>query len=199
MAPLFLVMTLGSICLATGLVCAQPPAGDLSGFPQSGFAEAEYELFGPAASDQWQSVPAIRYDQGNEAMMPSGPPSNMGRKFKAGLLSLLIPGLGQYHNGDNKKAYIFAGAEVAIWASYITFHIQANNREDTYQEWAGIYAGVSGEHPEKYWRAVGRYLDSDAYNESLRREARATGEETSRLITGDDVWQWRNEYRLRPA
>ena len=36
------------------------------------------------------------------------------------------------------------------------------------------------------WRAVGRYMDSDAYNESLRREARATGEETSRLITGDD-------------
>ena len=62
-------------------------------------------------------------------------------------------------------------------------------------EWAGIYAGTSGDHENSYWQNVGHYMDSDAYNESRLREARALGESPTGMISSTDAWQWVNEDR----
>ncbi len=122
-------------------------------------------------------------------------PSITGTKVKAGLYSAILPGAGQFYNGQKKKAYIMAGAEVAIWTAYFVFDAQGNSRMDDAQEYARIYAGTSNEHAESYWQSVGRYLDSDTYNDSRRREARALQEELSGLVYGSDTWQWVNEDR----
>ncbi len=161
------------------------------------FTAAEYAVFGPEASVQWQVV-AVGSDIGGVKQDDSyGRSSNTGRKVKSGFLSLLLPGAGQYYNGQKTKAYVFAGVEAAIWVSFLTFDTQGDNRTDTYREYANIYASVEGSHVDQYWQAVGRFMDSDAYNESIRREARALGEEPSGLVSPEDDWQWPNEGHLK--
>jgi len=160
------------------------------------FAVTEYALFGPDASILWQSLASTTDAGSGQGLVEVQGGSDTGRKAKSGLLSFILPGAGQYYNGERTKAYVFAGVEAAIWVSYLAFNSQGNNRTDTYQEYADIYAGVDGEHVERYWQAVGRYMDSDAYNESIRREARALGESPAGLVEPAEAWQWRNELHL---
>ncbi len=124
-------------------------------------------------------------------------PTNLGEKVKAGALSALLPGAGQYYNGQKKKALIMGGAEVAIWTAFFVFDAQGDSRMDTAEEYAGIYAGTNGDHENSYWQSVGRYMDSDAYNDSRLREARALQEDPSGLVYGSDTWQWVNDDRRR--
>jgi hypothetical protein len=124
-------------------------------------------------------------------------PSNTGDKVKAGLLSAVLPGAGQFYNQQKSKAYIMFGVEVAIWTAYFVFDEQGDQRMESATEWAGLYAGTSGEHENSYWQNVGHYMDSDAYNESRLREARALQEDPSALVSGADAWQWVNEDRLQ--
>ena len=136
---------------------------------------------------------AVRRPQAEDA---DHGPSDLGPKIKAGALSAVLPGAGQFYNGQKQKAYLMGGVEVAIWTAYFVFDTQGDNRMDTAREFAGIYAGTEGDHAENYWQSVGRYLDSDAYNDARRREARALQEDPSGLIGEDDAWQWVNEDRL---
>jgi len=122
-------------------------------------------------------------------------PSHTGDKVKAGLFSAIIPGTGQFYNGQNSKGYIMVGVEVAIWTAYFVFDAQGDARMESAAEWSGIYAGTSGEHENSYWQNVGHHMDSDEYNESRLREARALGETVTGLVSGADAWQWVNEDR----
>jgi len=122
-------------------------------------------------------------------------PSHTGDKVKAGLFSAIIPGTGQLYNGQNTKGYIMLGIEGAIWISYFVFDSQGDARMESAEEWAGIYAGTSGEHENSYWQNVGHHMDSDEYNESRLREARALEESPTGLIAPNDAWQWVNEDR----
>lgn len=125
-----------------------------------------------------------------------GGPSNLGEKFKAGLLSAVLPGAGQCYNGQHQKAYIMAGVEVAVWTAYFVFDTKGDNRLDDSRDFAGIYAGTSGSHDETYWANVNLFMDSDAYNEDRLREARATQEPVTGLVGPEDAWQWANTDRL---
>lgn len=122
-------------------------------------------------------------------------PSHTGDKVKAGLFSAIIPGTGQIYNGQNSKGYIFLGIEAAIWTAYFVFDSQGDSEMESAEEWAGIYAGTSGEHENSYWQNVGHHMDSDEYNESRLREARALDESPTGLVGGSDAWQWVNEDR----
>jgi len=159
------------------------------------FLETEYALFGTQASIAWQvgdvggsGIGGVKIDDGE-----SSGPRDLGSKFTAGLLSLVLPGAGQYYNGDRTKAAVFVGAEAAVWAGYLIFNDQGNGYEQDYKQYAEVYAGVSGEHDADYWRAMSRYLDGDAYNEALLRDARSSGIDPPVLLDGDDIWQWRNQ------
>ncbi len=123
-------------------------------------------------------------------------PSHLGKKVKAGLLSAVLPGAGQYYNGRHQKAYVMAGVEVAVWTAYFVFDTQGDNRMEDARDFAGIYAGTSGGHDDSYWQSVARYMDSDAYNEDRYREARALQEPVTGLISPQDAWQWANMDRL---
>jgi len=180
-----------------------------------GFLRTEREVLGQSLSRSWRSTDLVRpavFAQigGQGADQPdefggSAPeeqkqetddgPSNTGDKFKAGGLSLLVPGTGQFYNGDNKKGYIMLGVEVGIWTAYFVFDAQGDNSMESAQEWASIYAGTSGSHPESYWQAVGRYGDSDTFEDYQRREARATGVPLPPRLPESDRWQWVNDDR----
>ncbi len=176
---------------ADGAEAAAAPAS-----ATAGFAAAEYEVFGASASATWRSA-----QPGGEiggVRTEGGGPRHLGRKVKSGLLSLVLPGAGQFYNGDRTKAFVFAGVEAAIWAGYLGFDMAANDRQDQYEQYAEIYAGVQGEHPDSYWRAVASYLDSDAYNEAELREARAEMDLAGANVVGpEDAWQWRTEDHLQ--
>jgi len=201
--------------LALLIVCGTGPAqADPAG--EGSFLRAEYQVLGSAASARWQnSVPVAaagvtqiggedvgsapgefgsRTPARDEEQKAAGP-SNTGEKVKAGLFSAVLPGAGQFYTGHRKKAYIMGGVEVAIWTAYFVFDQQGDNKRDDAEQWAAIYAGTSGGHADNYWQNVGHYSNSDAYNESVRREARALGEEPSGLITDADAWEWVNDSR----
>jgi len=200
-------LALGAVVIlaaGTALAEIQPATGH-------SFLRSEYEVFGHGASRGWTGFAArsgLAFDQiggqgqGDEfgtggAADPDKKdtnqgPSHTGDKVKAGLLSLVVPGAGQWYNGQNSKGFIFFGIEVAIWTTYIVFDTQGDNSMESAQEWAGIYAGTRGDHENSYWQNVGQYMDSDAYNESVLREARALQESPSGLVSGMDAWQWVN-------
>ena len=195
------------------LICPGPvTAGTLE--TDNSFLRAEFDVLGSGISGSWRSVdlnPYLVYGQiggegltqKNEVGAASGVPedeeedtgpSNTGEKIKAGALSAIFPGAGQFYNDQRKKAYIMGGIEVAIWTAYFVFDTQGDNRLETSIEYAGIYAGTSGSHPNSYWQSVGRYMDSTNYDEARRREARALGEDYT-AITSSDPWLWVNEDR----
>jgi len=179
--------------LATTLIAGLLWADGAAAAPAADLLQAEHAALGGRASSLWRAQEMGNTNIGGvRATGPSGP-RNIGQKVKAGLLSLLLPGAGQLYNGDNGKALVFAGAEAAVWTSYLVFHFQAEGLSEDYQEYAAIFAGTSGEHPDTYWRALGRYMTSDEYNEQLERVARAERVEATGLIEGDDVWFWRSE------
>jgi TM2 domain-containing membrane protein YozV len=127
-----------------------------------------------------------------------GRPSDLGRRLKAGALSLAVPGAGQFYNGDRGKALVMVGVEAAIWGTYLGFHHHAGNLSDDYRNWAGTYAGTSGDQPDNYWQSVGRFQDSDAWYESQLRQARAFGEDPPPPPSATQQWQWRsNEFRVQ--
>lgn len=197
------------------LVLAAVPTAQAGTSPAEGrFLRTEMQVLGTGLSGSWRSVDfnpylasgqiggeGIERDRevgspapGQEDEQDRGP-SNLGDKIKAGALSAVLPGAGQFYNGDRGKAYLMGGVEVAIWTAFFVFDKQGDNRLDSSIEYAGIYAGTSGSHPDSYWQSVGRYMDSDAYNEAVLREARALQEESSGLVSGGDTWQWVNEDR----
>ncbi len=185
------------------LMVAVWASGALAEIPRTGgdsFLRAEYLVLGNAART------GLAFDQidqdglGNEFGSGSvqqeedkvAGPSHTGDKVKAGLLSAVLPGAGQFYNGQKSKAYIMVGIEAAIWTAYFVFDAQGDARMESAEEWAGIYAGTSGSHENSYWQNVGHFMDSDAYNEVLLREARALEETATGLISGADAWQWVN-------
>ena len=171
-----------AVLLATASVGA---AGD--------FLEAEAQVLGSGAS----ALPSLQEIGGRDIGGTDGAsfsgPSNMGDRLKAGALSLLLPGLGQLYNGDRDKALIFGSVEAGVWTSYLVLHTIARHAEDDYQEYAGLFAGVEGDHAELYWRSVGRFMSSDAYNLEQIRIARAEERDVTGLIDDSDAWFWRNE------
>ncbi len=127
---------------------------------------------------------------------PQQGPSHLGEKIKAGLLSAVLPGAGQFYNGRRQKAYIMGGVEVAIWTAYFVFDSQGDHSMSDARDFAGIYAGTHDGHDDNYWQHVARFMDSDAFNEDRYREARALQEPASGIISDLDSWQWVNQDRM---
>jgi hypothetical protein len=160
-------------------------------------AAGDLEWFGAGASGRWHDQLAELTGGGSaEFGTPDTTPSNsdFGRKFKAGALSLLVPGAGQLLvTGDTTKGWVMLGTEVATWGVYLLLDHHADAWANDYREYASIHAGADGDHPEWYWQAVGRYMDSDAYYESQLRDARAFGEPTPAPLPESDAWQWTSD------
>ena len=54
---------------------------------------------------------------------------------KAFMMSLLVPGLGQYYNGSKTKTVIFAGAEITSWFFHIKLHNDGNDLTQVYEDY----------------------------------------------------------------
>lgn len=196
----------GLVVAAAGVAVAQDGGGFvateravLGGEAGAGWRSALFDGAARAQDDAGGAVPG-EFGAGKRAEKPDaalGQPGQLGRKLKAGALSALLPGAGQFYNGKRERAYLMAGVEAGIWTAYIVFHRQGDSRMETSRQWSGLYAGTDGDHAEGYWQSVAQFMDSDAYNDSRYREARALQEPVSGLVGPDAAWQWVNEDRRR--
>jgi hypothetical protein len=142
---------------------------------------------------------------------PEGGDSSKGISAKnAAAWSLLLPGLGQQRAGHTLRAKVFYGIEAATWLSVASFMWMGYERENTYKDYAVVFANVRGtDHSKDFYRTIGEYMTSDGpggYNEAVRREARdlyypnleaIESYYRTRAMTGDESWSWRDEREYR--
>jgi len=201
--------------LPLALVFLGATAAAAGGAGSRDFTATEYRVLGGGLSSDWHRVDHLfglgKVQIGGEDRPRTSPefgvarpddekrghegPSRLGDQVKAGALSALLPGAGQFYNGQKSKAYLMGGIEASIWTMYFVFDAEGNNRRRASEQWAGIYAGTRGGHNDRYWQDVGHFRNSDDFNESVLREARTVGENPSGLIGAADAWQWANEDR----
>lgn len=123
-------------------------------------------------------------------------PAGGNRRVKGMLLSALLPGLGQYWDGQRNWAYGFFAAEAAIWGSYAGFKVQEGLREDRYIDFAERWGGVADAEgqSESYYVDLGKYESFGEY------EVIATRGEEGEIYGEDHRWAWptterRHRYR----
>lgn len=79
---------------------------------------------------------------------------------KALALSLVVPGLGQFYNGNRIKPWIFLGVEVTAWAMYLKWH---GNYKDLTSDFENFQrAHWSREDYATYLNAAYGYSDDDS-------------------------------------
>jgi hypothetical protein len=126
--------------------------------------------------------------------------------IKAGMSSLILPGLGEQRLGHALRAKVFFGLEAIGWISVASHFWTGYSREQSYKDYAVVFADVNGtDHPDDYYKTIGRYMTSDGsdgYNESVRRDARdlyypdveaMDSYYRSHALTGNEGWSWRDE------
>ena len=126
-------------------------------------------------------------------------------KGKAAMYSLLIPGMGHYYVGDKRGARTFLAIEAATWTAFIVFEVQGKLREEGYEDFAQVFAGVSGnDHSDDYYAIISEYDSWEDYELYLKTEGRfelypegdaATLEEyfVENRVSDYEPWVWTNE------
>lgn len=108
--------------------------------------------------------------------------------LKAGLLSALVPGAGEYYLGHRVKARYFFAAEAMTWLGYFSFRTYGSWRKDDYINYAARYADARLEgKSEKFHDWVGFYESIDVFN-SLGR----VGDPDRAYLpnTPENHWRW---------
>jgi hypothetical protein len=160
------------------------------------------ELLAPGGAD---ATPAALSIEASGAEAGGDGAAVVPGKKKALLLSLLLPGAGEWSLGARGRATGFFISEGLIWTHYAWFQVAGHLRRNDYIEQAQLNAGVGvGSAADDYWKLVGKYATSsgsgpDAYEEELRREARDQFPNdpaaqdawvAGQLPTGDRAWSW---------
>jgi len=124
------------------------------------------------------------------------------RDLKLMGLSILLPGLAQWEQGDRTRATGFFVVEGGIWTSFAVFRIQGHLRKNSYVEMAQIYAGVQNAsgRSDDYYRLLGSWPSAYYYDEyviapaaralypnDLDGRARYLAEHS---IPADEAWSW---------
>lgn len=152
---------------------------------------------GPGVS---RPISVLRFDD-----VPASPGPSSGFQRSALVTSVLLPGLAHYRMGEKGRGLAFLAVEAALWTSFAVHRIQGENREDSYEEMAVLFAGIAPDAPgdEDFYKALANWPSSDLYNEIVVRrlarseagddpEARERWYEENR-IQGNEVWSWDSE------
>jgi hypothetical protein len=110
---------------------------------------------------------------------------------KAMLLSVLLPGAGQYYAGSTFKGQVFMGIEAAIWSGFIAYRVYGDWKQDDYKAFATAHAGVDNDgKDEEFYDWVGFYSSREEFNQLGRLYY------PERPFLPDDAahnWQWDSE------
>jgi hypothetical protein len=104
------------------------------------------------------------------------------------LLSLLLPGAGEWRMGRKNTAKFFFGTEFMLWAGYFSFNAYADVIKNDYQAFASVHAGVNpNQKNDQYWIEIGSAENIYLYNEQRLRERDIPGTYPE---TDLYYWQW---------
>ncbi|PID27787.1 MAG: hypothetical protein CSB55_07670 [Candidatus Cloacimonadota bacterium] len=70
--------------------------------------------------------------------------------FRKAFLSAILPGTGEYLNGNKTRAAVFIAAEAAVWLSWLKFSNEEQMAEDSYKRYARDFAGYTGNNDDFY-------------------------------------------------
>jgi hypothetical protein len=151
--------------------------------PYSGMAYPYSDLW----SRQSPTLAAERFDSTQRKASPQEANGTKKSPKRAFLLSLLLPGAGQYYVQGSQKAKLFLGVESTLWALFLGFRTYRDWREADYNSFAMEHTGVdpTGQSDE-YLDDLGFYTSASEYNRYAQREAGPEAE----LYTNDEAWEW---------
>jgi len=115
------------------------------------------------------------------------------RSIKSARLAMLasaaFPGVGQQYLGKSKTALAFFGMEVLSIFGAVLLEKYSRQLEDDAHGYAALHAGVDARgKDERFWTAVGRYADMNAYNSD-----NWSNRESGYVYSSESMnWKWEN-------
>jgi len=89
----------------------------------------------------------------------------------AALMSLVLPGSGEFYMGQRGQATAFFSSEIVLWTGLLLNNLYANHLNDEYRIYAVQHAGVQSQGKDKqYWIDIGKYNSLYDFNEQRRRD-----------------------------
>lgn len=107
---------------------------------------------------------------------------------KALLLSLLIPGAGEYYLGETSYTKLFLGIELAGWGTIFFNRYYYDTLVKDYQSYASLHAGINSTNKDdQYWIDVGKHDNIYSYNNTRVNQRRI-----EELYDENDInfWRW---------
>jgi TM2 domain-containing membrane protein YozV len=87
------------------------------------------------------------------------------------LMSLVLPGSGEFYMGRRGQATAFFSSEIVLWTGLLFNTLYADHLKDEYRTYAVQYAGVQLQGKDKqYWIDIGKYNSLYDFNEQRRRD-----------------------------
>ncbi|WP_157452504.1 hypothetical protein [Chloroherpeton thalassium] len=109
--------------------------------------------------------------------------------FIAGLLSFVLPGLGEAYAGNFSTGKYSLGIEIGLIAGFVGTTVYANSLETDFQTLARSNAGVSSsQKSDQFWKDISNYESMAAYNEERMQLRDYNGR-----YSQEDFWDWDTE------
>ncbi len=115
---------------------------------------------------------------------------------KAGLLSLLLPGAGEYYLGHKNSFTLFLSTEIVAWSALFANRLFYDHLVREYKTYARQHAGFDPGVPrdDRFWTDIGKYDDIYAFNDQRERERNF---DDLYEVNAQNYWRWdQHENRL---
>ena len=128
-------MKILSALLAVMILTAAPAWSGAAGIART-YSVEEYFLANDLAMEKYFNEEIILREQDDPDL--SGGIYEYGTKSpaKAFLLSLAVPGAGEYYNGQKIRAGAFLAVDALLWTGYFIYHKKGSNKENDYEAFA---------------------------------------------------------------
>jgi len=94
------------------------------------------DVYLSAADAAGDVAPMFKMDGSDDPEKLRGSYKSPGKAF---VLSLAVPGLGQYYNGSRIKPFLFVGVEELSWILHVKYHNEGNDLTDEFQAFNDTY------------------------------------------------------------
>lgn len=107
----------------------------------------------------------------NSAQEADPQQSSGGGKFKYVLMSLVLPGSGEWAMGRKTLGKVFIGVDALFWIGYFSSKHYVNILQSDMEAYAALHAGVNSAGKDgQYWIDVASYPSIYRFNEAKLRE-----------------------------
>jgi hypothetical protein len=114
-------------------------------------------------------------------------PSGRKSATKAMVLSLILPGAGEYYAESKLRSGVFLGIEGAIWSSFLGFRTYGSWKKRDYKGYASLHADANLEgKSDDFFEDLTYYDNRDEYNQF----ARLYDGDAAIIYPENDFWNW---------